>query len=95
LKALKMKNPDLFLWKDFISINNIAINVNVSSLWKDTIGVEEIVLDVDDLTMVTSGEGESNYTILVKILSKEIKRPLTKSQMHQIPKNIARKNEFW
>ncbi|MDR1528276.1 MAG: AsmA family protein [Puniceicoccales bacterium] len=67
LKDLKMQNPDsLFQSKDFVSINNIVTDVNVWSLWKDTIVVEEIVLDIDDLTMVTSGEGESNYTILVK-----------------------------
>jgi uncharacterized protein involved in outer membrane biogenesis len=67
LEDLKMKNPDSsFHSKDFISINNIVTDVNVSSLWKDTIVVEEVVLDIGDLTMVTNGEGENNYTILVK-----------------------------
>jgi uncharacterized protein involved in outer membrane biogenesis len=67
LKDLKMQNPDsLFHSKDFISINNIVTDVNVSSLWKGTIVVEEIILDIGDLTVVTNGEGENNYTVLVK-----------------------------
>jgi uncharacterized protein involved in outer membrane biogenesis len=67
LRGLKMKNPDsLFHAKDFISINNIVTDVNVSSLWKDTIVIKEILLDIDDLTMVTSAKGENNYIILVK-----------------------------
>jgi hypothetical protein len=66
LNDFKMQNPDsLFHSKDFISINNIVTDVNVSSLWKDMIVVEEIILDVGDLTVVTNGEGENNYTVLV------------------------------
>jgi uncharacterized protein involved in outer membrane biogenesis len=67
LKDFKMQHPDsLFHSKDFLSINNIVTDVNVSSLWKDTIVVEEIILDIGDLTVVTNGERENNYTVLVK-----------------------------
>jgi hypothetical protein len=98
LKDLKMKNPDLFLSKDFISINNIVTDVNVSSLWKDTIVVEEIVLDVDDLTMVTNGEGESNYTILVKNFGQGDQATLKKesntsdTEKHSPKKSVLIKN---
>jgi hypothetical protein len=67
LKDFKMQNPDsLFHAKDFISINNSVIDVNVSSLWKGTIVVEEIILEIGDVAVVTNGEGENNYTVLVK-----------------------------
>lgn len=79
LKDLKMKNPDsLFHSKDFISINNIVADVDISSLWKDTVVIKKIVLDIDDLTTVTNAKGKNNYIILVKNL--EQKNQATKKE---------------
>jgi uncharacterized protein involved in outer membrane biogenesis len=72
LKDFKMQNPDsLFHSKDFISINNIVADVDISSLWKDTIVMKEAVLDINDLTMVTNPEGKNNYTVLIKNFKQE------------------------
>ncbi|MDR2603341.1 MAG: AsmA family protein [Puniceicoccales bacterium] len=99
LKDLKMQNPDsLFHSKDFISINNIVADVDMSSLWKDTIVVEEIVLDIDDLTMVTNGEGENNYTVLIKNFEQEERTAKKESSKmadtreHRLKKSVSIKS---
>jgi uncharacterized protein involved in outer membrane biogenesis len=99
LKDLKMKNPDsLFHSKDFISINNIVTDIDISSLWKDTTVVREILLDIDDLTLVTNLEGKNNYNVLVKNFkqkdqtTKKEAPKKTNAEKHRSQKPILIKN---
>ncbi|MDR2779223.1 MAG: AsmA family protein [Puniceicoccales bacterium] len=99
LKDFKIKNPNfLFQAEDFVSINNIVIDIDVMSLWKDTIVIEEVILNIDDLSMVTNGNGEDNYTLFVKNLKQAVKVPkeaadkTANTQKHGRKKSILIKN---
>ncbi|MDR1890921.1 MAG: AsmA family protein [Puniceicoccales bacterium] len=71
LKDFIIKNPDSFHSKDFVSINNIVTDVDMTTLFKDTIVIENIILDVTDLTVVTNANGENNYTLFSKNFTPE------------------------
>jgi uncharacterized protein involved in outer membrane biogenesis len=64
LHDLEITNPDRFAAKDFLKINEIAVNVEPLSVLHKRIIVDKFVVDIDSFAMVRNKDGSLNLTAL-------------------------------
>ena len=68
LQQVILANPEDFPDSDFFYINQMKINVDVSSVFEERKVIEELVLDIRELGLFTNEAGKSNATILFQAL---------------------------
>lgn len=70
LRDISIDNPKpMFYNKNFISINEACVDVDVGSVFSDTFVVEKLFLDINCISIVKNSEGNTNIGVFVKNLT--------------------------
>ena len=70
LKDVHINNPrPAFISKNFISFNEVCVDVDVGSIFRDTFVVEKLFLDINCISIVRNTSGVTNIGMFVKNLT--------------------------
>ena len=72
LRDLQIKNPyPMFQHNEFININKVVADVDMSTILSRNICFEEVILDLESITLVKNSDGQSNVSYFVENFKKK------------------------